>query len=441
MAGSSAGSAGADVERFNVLCFVALLPPALRAAALEELAGADPDLFHLGFDPPTVLSGDVVAACTTRTRAALAGRVGARGVQQALAEVDAPEVDAALHANPRLGYGVERLLRMRDPESTAAGPCHRPGFHRRALAEPHPELAAAALLDRRGQAPPTAWAAAWRTVRRAGGVAEVRRVLARSPAAGPADPVTGEVAAALAEPDPAAFLAAVDERHLGTGALLRRLRGRADAYAAREVLAEPYALDWALIAADHLREALPAAAVCALVEHPDCPPRTAFVLTAGRPPRPGQLERRAAARAATPPRPEPAGRPALVPPPDSTGPLGGTAAGARAVLRALPVNEAGGPAWNHVRIAVERGLLTPADVVARSHQATSLTVWTGQESGRYEEEAVPHSGRAAIRREVRAHLTAWYADHPPPPGGWTALRAVVRTFPGTLPALLRAVSG
>ena len=109
-------------------------------------------------------------------------------------------------------------------------------------------------------------------------------------------------------------------------------------------------------------------------------------------------------------------------------------------LRALPMTATGELAWDHVQIAVERGLLTPADVVTWSHQATSLTVWTGQESGAYEETAVPHSGRTAVRREVRAHLAAWYADHPPAPGSWTALRAMVGTFPGTLPALLRAIA-
>ena len=455
---SRADFAAQAAERFNMLCLAALLPDEIRLAALDEWVGADPDLFQLGFSPPPVVSAAVAAAGTRRTRIALAVRSSDPAVQRSLVALDDPAIDDALNSVHLRAYDVERLLRLRAPERIATGFRYRADHHHRALTEGDPLLAAAALLDRRSEQPrrswpgdapvgrlgrpePTALAFAWRTVREYGGTDAVRTVLARVLTTGPAEGLTAEIADALDGPDPELRLRSVEERRLGTGALLGRLRVCKDTFESRHLLDEPFRPDWALIRADVLRLPLPTPAVHALVHHPDCPPDTAFLLVHGRPPQPGEVDawsREQEARRAARGGPHLPGRSTGSLRPDlGTGPLGPTAEDAVRVLRALPMSTTGELRWFHVENAVERGLLSAWEVVEYGTEARSVISWLGQTSALHMVDTAPHSGIALAHGQVRAHLAAWCERQPPPADMWQTVRGMIRGFPGTLPELLR----
>ncbi|MFC8828238.1 hypothetical protein ACFT9I_23160 [Streptomyces sp. NPDC057137] len=291
--------------RFHLHCVASLLPYALRNAALETWLVADGAVFTVGFDPPDAVLEPVVEQGGTALRAALAGRVRSGRVQHELIDLDEPASAAALIDNPSLGYEPQCRLRLRNPSTVANGRTHHAGYLRRALLSADPDLAAAALVDRRtspGAAPrATDRAAAWATVHRHGGTARVRAVAAALPlAVGPVvdpavDPVSAEVVAACAQAVPEPFLDTLVEHHLGTGALLRSLRAASthDDHVRtrgemRAVLAEPYRIDWALVAAARLGDGIPREAVRLLGQHPDCPPDVATVLITGRPALPGR---------------------------------------------------------------------------------------------------------------------------------------------------------
>ncbi|WP_412074986.1 hypothetical protein ACLF6K_02480 [Streptomyces xanthophaeus] len=483
--------------RFHLTCLATLVPYHQRPAALEAWLALDPGLFITGLGPPTPVSDTVVHVGGTRLRAALARTTSGGDIQQALLALDVPEIDAALRDNLRLTYETTCLLRLRDPAATAAGRAYGEDHHRRALLSADPELAAAALLDPRGKIRPTTRAAAWATVRAAGGTARVRRLAAAlaerdgqahadrasggraagdraggeraaagRAAAGPAaadralagrageDPVGADVVAACAEADPEPFLDAVSERWLGTGALLRRLRAahRADhrpwraGQAMRSILKEPYRIDWGLIAAARLGRRLPRTAAELLRARPDCPPEVAAVLRTGRPARPG--------RPLPPPVPGPAApqpygatRTRWVPewaPPGDTGPLGDTAESARHTLRTRPVaydarTDPDAVTLGHLGAAIERGQLSAREAVPLVRPASVLTSWVGQSSGWADVSRAAWSGRAALHVETAALLARWACGHVPAER-WAALYPLLRHHPGTLPELLAEVT-
>ncbi|MEV8533824.1 hypothetical protein [Streptomyces sp. NPDC051211] len=437
--------------RFHLTCLATLLPYHQRPDALDAWVGLDPAFFFMGFDPPTPVTEAVVRLGGTRLRAALALTVGSGDTQRALFALDEPEIDAALRDNHRLDYETVCLLRVRDPHATAAGRSYHPGHHRRALLSADPELAAAALLDPRGDMRPTVRAAAWATVRAAGGTARVRELAAALP--GHDDPVDAEVVAACAEAEPEPFLDTAAERHLGTGALLRRLRTahRADHQpwrarrAMQSILAEPYRIDWRLVAAARLGCRLPRTAAELLRSRPDCPPEVAVVLRTGRPARPGRP---------LPPAPEPAvpepyrpPRSHWVPewqPPGDTGPFGDSAEAARHALRTMPVafdarTDPAAATLAHLAAVIERGQLPASAAVPLVRPASVLTSWVGQASGWADVSRAAWSGRAALHVETAALLARWAAGRGPA-GRWAALYPLLRHYPGTLPELLAAVS-
>ncbi|QGV77270.1 hypothetical protein [Streptomyces ficellus] len=447
--------------RWHLHCVASLLPYEQRAAVLEAWLTVDPSVLFIARDPSPELTVAVIERGSVPLRVALAGCVGDRALQDRLIDADEPEVDRRLAGNPRLQYEPGCRLRLRDPAVMAtARHGYRADHHRRALLSGDPDLAAAALVDRRGDARgdvgPTTWAAAWVTVRRHGGTARIRRVLEDlSALPGPLDPVGADVAAACAEAWPEPFLDTVEERWLGTGALLRRLRSvrEPSLWEARRtvggILREPYRIDWRLVAAARFggRRRLPRAAVTELLLHPDCPPDVAVVLRTGRPALPG--------RPLPPPAPRPAApadpaaqagnrhRPPWVPawqPPGDTGPLGDSAESARAVLREAPVayRSADGPTLDHLHAVIERGLLHADEVAALVRPAEVLTSWVGQGSGHADVRRAAWSGRSALHVATSALLARWTAGEVRP-GPWIAMYSRIRRFPGSLPELLAHV--
>ncbi|MEU9104886.1 hypothetical protein AB0D54_11020 [Streptomyces xanthophaeus] len=438
--------------RFHLGCLATLIPYHQRPAALEAWLGIDPALFFMGFGPPAPVAESVLHLGSTRLRVQLARTTTGADLQRGLLALDDPDIDAALRDNSRLEYGPECVLRLRDPAATAAGRAHHEGHHRRALLSADPELAAAALLDPRGKIPPTARAAAWATVRAAGGTDRVRRLAAALPR--PHEPVGAGIVAACAEADPEPFLDAEAERRLGTGALLGRLRDahRADhrpwnvRRAMESVLTEPYRLDWGLIQAARLGCRLPRTAAELLRARPDCPAATEVILRTGRPARPGS----------PPPRPVPGpavappyrrARPHWVPawqPPGSTGPLGDSAEAARRVLRTRPVaydtrTDPQAVTLDHVAAVIERGQLPACEAAALLHPASLLTSWVGQASGWADVSRAAWSGRAALHVATAALLARW-AEGRVPAERWAAFYHLLRGHPGSLPELLDTVT-
>ncbi|MET9959522.1 hypothetical protein ABZ128_10645 [Streptomyces sp. NPDC006326] len=439
-------------NRFHLACLATLIPYHQRPAALDAWLDVDPALFFMGFDPPTPVTEAVLRLGGTRLRAALAHTAGNAATQRALFDLDVPEIDAALLDNHRLGYETRCLLQVRDPIAAATGRSYHQDHHRRALFSGDADLAAAALLDRRGEHPPTARATAWETVRAAGGAARVRALAALLPDCG--DPADADVVAACAEADPEPFLDSAAERRLGTGALLRRLRAahRTDSppwevrRVMRSVLKEPYRIDWRLVAAARLGRRLPRTAAEVLRSRPDCPPEVAFVLRTGRPAVPG--------RPLPPPAPEPEApqpyrRPSShwVPPwqpPGDTGPFGDTAESARQALRTMTVvydahRDPASPHLGHLGAVLERGQLSAAEAVALIRPASLLTSWVGQQSGWTDVSRAAWSGRSALHVETAALLARWSAGGVPAER-WAALLPRLWHFPGTLPELLTEVS-
>ncbi|MDH6541675.1 hypothetical protein [Streptomyces sp. SPB4] len=449
---------------FHLTCLATLIPHHQRCAALDAWLDVDRGLFHMGFDPPAPVTEAVLRLGGDRLRTALASAVRSERTQLALIELEVPAIDTALRHNHLLGPQSTRLLRLRDPAASAAGRAYDPYDHRRDLLSPDPDLAAAALLDPRhgagraerggGGSWITTRAAAWDTVRAAGGVARVRAVAARLPRVDE-DPVGADVLAACAEQDPEPFLDTVLEHRLGTGALLRRLRAEHRAAQGQQqarralylVLKEPYRLDWGLLAAARLGRRIPRSAAVMLAERPDCPPEVAVVLRTGRPARPG---RPLPPPAPPPPAPAPRrpDRTHRVPewkPPGDTGPLGESADSARRALRTLPVaydtrDGAAVVTLDQLGAAIERGLLTAAEAVPLVRPASVLTSWVGQGSGWASVSNAAWSGRAALHVETAALVARWASGHVPA-GHWAALHPLLRHHPGTLPELLAAASG
>ncbi|WP_030722062.1 hypothetical protein [Streptomyces sp. NRRL S-237] len=452
MAGAADGLSQSERQtvRFHLGCLAALIPYQ-RPAALEAWLDIDRALFHLGFHASAPVTDTVLRLGSTRLRAALAGAVGDQAaVQRTLIALDLPEVDAALRDNRQLGYEASCLLRLRNPAATV-GRGYRPDHHRRALLSGDPDLAAAALVDPRGEHPPTTRALAWATVRAHGGTARVREAAALT---GHEDPTDADIALACAEADPEPFLDTAVERRLGTGALLRALRAahREDQEpwqvrrAMGRVLEEPYRLDWALIAAARLGRRLPRTAADVLVRRPDCPPEVAVVLRTGQPARPG--------RELPPPAPEPAARQPWRPPsstwvpewrpPGDTGPLGGSAESARHALRTMTVaydagKDPGAVTLAHLHAVIERGQLSAFEVVPLVRPAGLLTSWVGQGSGCADVSHAAWSGRAALHVETAA-LPARWAGGGVSAERWAAFHPLLRHYPGSLPELLAEVS-
>ncbi len=438
--------------RFRLACLAALVPYHQRPAALEAWLDIDRSLFHLGFHSPAPVTESVLHLGSTRLRAALAGAVGNHDTQRALFALDIPEVDAALRDNPQVSYETACLLRLRDPAASARARGYHPGHHERALLSGDADLAAAALLDQRGEHRSTTRATAWATVRADGGTARVREVAAALPREG--DPVDAAVVAACAEDRPEPFLDTADERRRGTGALLSRLRAEHRKelapwrvqQAMRRILNEPYRLDWGLIAAARLGRRLPRTAAAVLLGHPDCPPDVAVVLRTGNPARPG--------RRPPPPAPQPAApkasgppRPTWVPewkPPGDTGPLGESAESARHALRTMAVafdarEDPAALTLGHLCAVIERGRLSAFEVAPLVRPANLLTSWVGQGSGGGSVSHAAWSGRAALHVETAALLARWAG------GGvtaeqWAAFYPLLRNHPGSLPELLAEVS-
>jgi hypothetical protein len=439
-------------NRFHLACLATLIPYHQRPAALEAWLDIDPALFFMGLDPPTPVTEAVQRLGGTRLRAALAHTVGNAGTQRALFDLDVREVDEALLGNHRLGYETLCLLRIRDPLTAAAGGAYHQDHHRRALFSGDADLAAAALLDQRGEHPPTARATAWETVRAAGGAARVRELAARLPGRG--GPADADVVAACAEADPEPFLDCAAERRLGTGALLRRLRAahRTDRppwevqRVMRSILKEPYRIDWRLVAAARLGGRLPRTASQVLRSRPDCPPEVAVVLRTGRPAAPGRPLPPPALEAEAQ---QPYRRPEShwVPPwqrPGDTGPFGETAASARQALRTMTVvydaqRDPQAPHLGHLGAVLERGQLSAAEAVPLIRPASLLTSWVGQHSGWADVSRAAWSGRSALHVETAAVLARWSAGGVPA-RWWAAFVPRLWHFPGTLPELLAEVS-
>ncbi|MFF5785763.1 hypothetical protein ACFY8P_12465 [Streptomyces sp. NPDC012693] len=442
-------------NRFHLACLATLIPYHQRPAALEAWLDIDPALFFMGFDPPAPVVESVLRLGGTRLRAALAHTVGDDGTQRALFDLDESEVDSALLGNDRLGYETLCLLRVRDPIAGATSRSYHQGHHRRALFSNDADLAAAALLDLRGEHPPTARATAWETVRAAGGTARVRELAGLLPGRGGPTDADTDVVAACAEADPEPFLDCAAERRLGTGALLRRLRAahRPDSppwkvqQVMRSILKEPYRIDWRLVAAARLGGRLPRTAAEVLRSRPECPPEVAVVLRTGRPAVPGRPlpppAREAEAR--QPPR-----RPSShwVPPwqpPGDTGPFGDTAASALQALRTMAVvydahRDPEAPHLGHLSAVLERGQLSAAETVPLMRPASLLTSWVGQHSGWADVSRAAWSGRSALHVETAALLARW-SNGGVPAEWWAALLPRLWHFPGTLPELLTEVSG
>ncbi|MEU8515954.1 hypothetical protein AB0C76_30895 [Kitasatospora sp. NPDC048722] len=435
-------------RRFDVGCLVALLPRAHRAAALAELVDADPDFFFLGHDHPPTVTDSTVTDGTPAARRALARTVRDPQAQQRLLDLDDAGIDARLADNPSLTYPAECRLRLRRPAAVAAGSGYRPEHHRAALTSRDPDLAAAALVDRRTHRwddpiPPTVWADAWRTVRLAGGPGRVREVLAALPPGADLDDATRRIAEACAEPDPEPFLTSAEDRITGTGALLRRLRRirtAPDAPRGRAILAEPYRVDWALVASAGLFRRLPRLAARLLAHRPDCPPDVARVLLTGRPaprhlPTPGPAAPGPAAPGPAVPGPRADGpppsahhrRPPVLGPLDAADPL--------AVLAATPIGK-GGLDIHHVWSAIELGRITARQAVDHARPAYAVACHAGQTSAFHAGTREPGGGRAALHTAALAHLAEHLAAHPPAPGLWREVDALMRPFPGPLPALL-----
>ncbi|QES58529.1 hypothetical protein DEJ51_34030 [Streptomyces venezuelae] len=438
--------------RFHLTCLAALLPYHQRPAALQAWLGVDPALFHMGFDPPTPVTEAVLNLGGARLQAALAGAVRGHDTQRSLLALDVPVVDTALRNNHQLDYETSRLLRLRNPAATALGRGYQRRHHHRALLSGDPDLAAAALVEGRGEHPATTRATAWATVRAHGGTARVREVVAALP--GHEDPVDADVVAACAQADPQPYLDTAGERHLGTGALLTALRAahRSDLApwrvrrAMERVLAEPYRIDWALVAAARLGRRLPRTAVEALLLRPDCPPEVAVVLRTGQPPRPG--------RPLPPPARGPAPRTAYRPPPSAwvpewrppgdTGPFGDGAESARRALRTLRVafdtrEDPAAATLDHLSAVIERGQLPASEAVRLMRPADVLTSWVGQGSGWHSVQHAAWSGRAALHVHTAALLARWSAGGVPAER-WAAFHPRLWRYPGTLPELLSEVS-
>ncbi|GAA2810986.1 hypothetical protein GCM10010441_39520 [Kitasatospora paracochleata] len=432
-----------QARRFNVGCLVALLPRAHRAPALAELVDTDPGFFRLGHEHPPTVVDSAVDDGTPAVRRAAAEMVRNHAAQQRLLDFDDPRIDAALADNYRLAIAVEHHLRRRNPALVAAGACYQAEHHRAALRSDDPELAAAALIDRRssrweGLILTTEWAAAWRTVRLAGGPAWVREVLDALPPGRPLDEATRRIAEASAEADPEAYLTSAEERLIGTGALLQRLgeiRTVADAARGRAILAEPYHVNWALVSAAGLLRRLPRLAAYLLSRHPDCPPATARVLLTGRP-APRDLPRR-------PPAPEP-------PPPARTsqpstwhrGPLIPGRLAEHDPLTVLATTEVSedGLTIHHVYSAVELGLITAEQAVAHTRPAAVVAGYAGQTSSFHADVQEPGGGRAAFHAAALAVVARRLATHPPSPGFWREVNSLMPAYRGTLPDLLTAAA-
>ncbi|MCB5164464.1 hypothetical protein LG634_06390 [Streptomyces bambusae] len=451
-------------NRFHLACLAVLVPYHQRPAALDAWLAVDPSLFFMGFDPPAPVTEAVLRLGGTRLQTALARTAGSADTQRALAGLGVRGIDAALLDNHRLSYETRCLLQLRDPAAAAAGAAYHPDHHRRALCSADPDLAAAALLDRRGEHPPTARAAAWETVRTAGGTARVRELVALLPGGG--DPGGGDgdacgdcdvdagVRAACAEADPGPYLDSAAELRLGTGALLRRLGAVHRAGATppevrrtmRSVLREPYRIDWRLVSAARLGHRLPRTAAEVLRSHPDCPPEVAVVLRTGRPAVPG--------RPLPPPDPGPEAPPPYrqpeshwVPPwqpPGDTGPFGGTAESALRVLRTTAVvhdahRDPHAPHLGHLSAVLEHGRLSASEAAPLIRPASLLTSWVGQQSGWADVSRAPWSGRSALHVETAALVARWCAGGVPAER-WAAFVPRLWHYPGTLPELLAELS-
>ncbi|NUR29501.1 MAG: hypothetical protein HOV83_27250 [Catenulispora sp.] len=412
--------------------------------------------------------------------------------QDRLLALEDPDIDRALADNPSLAYAIERRLRLRRPTVLASAAAYNADHHSRALQSGDPDLAAAALLDRRTTRwsrplPPTVWATAWRTVRLAGGAERVREVLtalavaadagtlrstagaaqadeihAASPIAAspfrPAnraehardaflalstdatlDDATRQIAEACAEPDPEPCLITAEDRVIGTAAFLRRLstvRERTDRRLADQILGEPYQVDWSLVSAAVLGGRLPKMATRMLLHHPACPPDVGYVLLHGRP-APRHLKQ----NPHTPP-PKPSARPLphhpspYAPPPPDPGPL--NAADPLAVLATTAVGTA--LTIEHIWSAIELRLLTADDAVQAVRPANTVASYAGQTSSFAACTLRPGSGQARLNAAAQTYLAHWARTHTPAPGFWRNINALLRVWPGTLPTLLAAAT-
>jgi hypothetical protein len=432
-------------RRFDLGCLVALLSCDLRPRALAELTDVDPDFFFLGHDHPRVVTESALADGTPPVKQALAQRVHDEGAQLRLLALGDLGVDTALADNPCLTRQVDFELRRRRPELVASAAAYRPYHHRAALVSDDPELAAAALLDRRearyhSPFPPTVWATAWRTVRLRYGAGRVCQLIAALPAGRSLDAATVEIAEACAEPDPEPFLSSAEDRLTGTGALLSRLRQVRtfqDLRSGHDILDEPYRIDWALVTAAALGQRLPRTAARMLAQHPDCPAPVARTLRTGRP-APPEPDRVAEAPASAAPPAEGSARPSAraarpyYRAPMDPGPLvkgdPATVLSTTAIGADLTIH--------HVWSAIEMGLIDAASAVQRARPAMTVACHAGQESAFHAHTQEPDGGREALHDAAVDYLARRLTAAPPVPGLWTEVSALIRSFEGTLPELL-----
>lgn len=228
----------------------------------------------------------------------------------------------------------------------------------------------------------------------------------------------------------------------GTGALLDRLRRVTprDRRASREILAEPYRIDWALVECAALDRRLHRFTAWTLAEQPGCPAEVAHALFTGRraprgePAHDAGVARRPAYGSAQPPAvmARPYYRARL-----DSGPLGeGDPA---EVLRTTGIGKV--LTIDHVWSAIESGLIDAATAVRLARPASAVACFAGQESMFHAGVQSPGSGREAFHDAAVDQVARGSALAPPVPGAWRRMTVLIGSFGGSLFELFEAAAG